>query len=231
MFQLLEGKWVFADMTCAEPYTVTVSADRKSIKFQYAKPQKWEDGTEQDSFTYNVLEVGGYFIRTQIQGESRKTVEGKPVAWDFLFLSPDKFVWHRTDWEGLSATKPVTRCEDRKKRDIKTTGNPKDAKLPAKAHVAGTEKSVSGGILNGKADKLVNRNYPPMARSALATGSVNVQVTIEEQGNIISASAISGHLFLRKAAEKAARASKFEPATLECQPIQVTGIIVYNFIP
>lgn len=116
MFELLAGKWIFADMTCAEPYTVTISADRKSIKFQYAKPQKWDDGTEHDSFVYNVLEVGKYFIRTQIEGEKRKTDDGKTVTWDFMFLSPDEFVWHRTDWEGLNSTNSVTRCEDGKRR-------------------------------------------------------------------------------------------------------------------
>ena len=116
MFELLAGKWIFADMTCAEPYTVTVSSDRKSIKFQYAKPQKWSDGTEHDSFVYNVLEVGKYFIRTQIEGEKRKTDDGKTVGWDFMFLSPDEFVWHRTDWQGLNSTKSVTRCEDGKSR-------------------------------------------------------------------------------------------------------------------
>jgi hypothetical protein len=118
MFLLLEGKWIFADMTCDEPYTVTVSADRKSIKFQYAKPQKWEDGTEHDSFVYNVLEVGKYYIRTQIDGEKRKTEDDSIVQWDFMFFSTDEFVWHRTDWEGLGSTKSITRCDDGVKRSI-----------------------------------------------------------------------------------------------------------------
>jgi hypothetical protein len=62
-----------------------------------------------------VLEVGKYFIRTQIEGEKRKTDDGKTVGWDFMFLSPDEFVWHRTDWEGLNSTKSVTRCDDGKR--------------------------------------------------------------------------------------------------------------------
>lgn len=114
MFRLLEGKWIFADMTCVEPYTVTVSKNKKSIKFQYHKPQKWEDGSEHDSFVYNVLEVGDYYIRAQIVDEKRKTDDGKTVAWDFMFTSADEFVWHRTDWQGLNATPPVTRCKEEK---------------------------------------------------------------------------------------------------------------------
>ena len=121
MLDLLNGKWIFTDMTCAEPYTVTVSADRKSIKFQYAKPQKWDDGTEHDSFTYDVLEIGKYYLRTQIEGEKRKTDDSKTVAWDFMFLSPNEFVWHRTDWQGLNSTKSVTRCDDGKNRTFTKT--------------------------------------------------------------------------------------------------------------
>lgn len=105
-------------MTCDEPYTVTVSQDQKTIKFQYAKPQKWEDGTEHDSFVYNVLEVGKYYIRTQIENEKRKTQDGSIVQWDFMFISADEFVWHRTDWEGLNSTKGIIRCEDGKSRTI-----------------------------------------------------------------------------------------------------------------
>lgn len=228
MFQLLEGEWIFAAMTCAEPYTVTVSADRKSIKFQYAKPQRSADGTEHSSFTYNVLEVGSYFIRAQVEGESRKTTTGKPVVWDFMFLSADKFVWHRTDWAGLSSTTPVTRCEDGKVRTLPVSNSPQ---YTAGTRLGGTENSFSGGVLNGKAVLLVKPAYPAAARAVKATGAVNVQVTIDERGNIISAEAISGHLFLRHAAEKAALASKFGPITLEGQAVQVTGIIVYNFIP
>jgi hypothetical protein len=121
MFHLLEGKWIFADMTCAEPYTVTVTTDRKSIKFQYAKPQKWSDGTEHDFFVYKVLEIGKYYIRTQIEGEKRITSDGKPVTWDFMFLSPNEFVWHRTDWEGLNSTSTVKRCDDGKRRTFTKT--------------------------------------------------------------------------------------------------------------
>jgi hypothetical protein len=118
MFSILEGKWIFADMTCDEPYTVTVSKDKKSIKFAYAKPQKWSDGKERDSFIYRVIELGDYYIRAQIEGEMRKTNDGKAVAWDFMFLSVDEFVWRRTDWEGLSSTKSIFRCQDGKQRTL-----------------------------------------------------------------------------------------------------------------
>lgn len=90
---------------------------------------------------------------------------------------------------------------------------------------------ISGGVLNGKATSLPRPPYPAAARAVKASGAVNVQVTIDENGNIISASAVSGHPLLRQAAEQAAREAKFAPTLLEGIPVSVTGIIVYNFVP
>ena len=94
-----------------------------------------------------------------------------------------------------------------------------------------TPGRISGGVLNGKALKLPRPEYPAAARAVKASGAVNVQVTIDEQGNIISASAVSGHPLLRQAAEQAARQAQFAPILLEGVPVKVTGVIVYNFVP
>lgn len=93
-----------------------------------------------------------------------------------------------------------------------------------------TAKTISGGVVNGKATSLVKPAYPAAARAVRASGSVNVQVTIDEEGSVIAASAVSGHPLLRAAAVEAARASKFAPTRLSGQPVKVTGVIVYNFV-
>ena len=87
------------------------------------------------------------------------------------------------------------------------------------------------GVINGKAINLVKPTYSPAALTVRAGGEVNVQVTIDEKGNVISANAVSGHILLRPSAEAAARASKFNPTQLSLQPIKVTGLIVYKFAP
>ena len=92
-------------------------------------------------------------------------------------------------------------------------------------------KTISGGVVNGKATNLVKPPYPAAARAVRAAGAVNVQVTIDENGNVISASAVSGHPLLRAAAVSAARSSKFSPTMLSGQAVKVTGVIVYNFVP
>lgn len=92
-------------------------------------------------------------------------------------------------------------------------------------------KPISGGVLNGKATRLPTPTYPPAARAVRAGGSVAVQVLIDENGNVISASAASGNPLLRAAAVAAARGAKFSPTKLSGQPVKVQGIITYNFVP
>jgi Ca-activated chloride channel family protein len=92
-----------------------------------------------------------------------------------------------------------------------------------------TAKPISGGVLNGKAQSLPKPPYPAAARAVQASGAVTIQITIDESGNVVSASAASGHPLLRVAAEQAARNAKFAPSLLSGQPVKVTGVVVYNF--
>lgn len=92
-----------------------------------------------------------------------------------------------------------------------------------------TVKRISGGVLNGKASSLPIPAYPAAARAVGASGAVNVQVVIDEQGNIVSATAVSGHPLLRQAAEQAAVEAKFKPTVLSGQSVSITGVLVYNF--
>jgi TonB family protein len=89
--------------------------------------------------------------------------------------------------------------------------------------------TISGGVVNGKATNLPKPAYPPIARTARASGAVNVQVLIDEDGRVVSANAVSGHPLLRAAAEQAARQARFQPTMLSGQPVKVSGTIVYNF--
>src|SRR5690606_36925541 len=92
-------------------------------------------------------------------------------------------------------------------------------------------KQISGGVLNGKATSLPKPAYPAAARSMRISGKVTVQVLIDEHGNVVSASAASGHPLLKAAAVSAARQAKFSPTMLSGVPVKVSGVIRYNFAP
>lgn len=84
-------------------------------------------------------------------------------------------------------------------------------------------------VLNGSALSLPKPAYPKPAVMLNLEGIVNVQVTIDENGNVISAKAADGHPFFRGVAEQAAREAKFKPTMLNDAPVKVTGIIVHRF--
>jgi TonB family protein len=90
--------------------------------------------------------------------------------------------------------------------------------------------TISGGFLNSKAISKPDPQYPPLAKAARASGTVTVQVTIDETGKVISANAVAGHPLLQAAAVQAAYQARFTPIQLGGQPVKVTGIITYNFV-
>jgi protein TonB len=79
-------------------------------------------------------------------------------------------------------------------------------------------------VLNAKAVNLPKPAYPAAAKAVKAGGSVNVQVEVDEKGNVTTAKAVSGHPLLRAAAEQAAKQAKFKPSSEKLK-----GVIVYNF--
>jgi protein TonB len=89
--------------------------------------------------------------------------------------------------------------------------------------------TVSGGVLQGSALKRVQPPYPPIAKAARASGAVQVQVTISEDGRVIDAAVVSGHPLLRDAALQAARQWVFKPTELSGVPVKVQGVLTFNF--
>jgi TonB family protein len=95
--------------------------------------------------------------------------------------------------------------------------------------LAGKSKTISGGVLNGRATALPKPEYPAAAIAVNADGPVVVQLVINGDGSVASATAVSGHPLLRPAAEKAARDARFTPVLLSGKPVRVTGVVTYNF--
>jgi TonB family protein len=91
-------------------------------------------------------------------------------------------------------------------------------------------RTVSGGVLNGKAVSKPAPPYPAVAREARASGMVVVQIAVDECGTVENATAVSGHPLLRMAAVSAAYKARFAPTRIDGDPVKVTGTITYNFV-
>lgn len=93
-----------------------------------------------------------------------------------------------------------------------------------------TPRTVSLGVINGRAISKPHPAYPAAARIMRAEGQVVVQIIVDEAGRVVSAHATSGHHLLRQTAVDAARRARFSPTLLSGQPVRVAGAITYNFI-
>jgi TonB family protein len=91
------------------------------------------------------------------------------------------------------------------------------------------QEGQQGHVQNGKALSLPAPSYPLVAKMAKADGTVEVQLFIDEEGNVTAARANAGHPLLQAAAVAAARKAKLSPTTVDGKPVKVTGTVNYNF--
>ena len=80
-----------------------------------------------------------------------------------------------------------------------------------------------------RAKTKVQPSYPRTAVTAHVGGAVAVLVTVNEQGNVVEARAISGPSLLWGAAVDAARRWKFKPSTIGGVAAKTSKTIVFNF--
>ena len=132
--------------------------------------------------------------------------------------------------------------------DVKTLGRPRLflAKAPALADPPRTlpiesvgavppppkrspPPRISKGVLQGDAVFRVTPVYPAIARQINASGSVVVEIMIDELGRVVSAKATSGHPVLRSAAEDAAKKWVFKPTLLDGNPVKQQGTLTFEF--
>jgi TonB family protein len=88
---------------------------------------------------------------------------------------------------------------------------------------------VSKGVTAGTALTKAFPIYPPIARQMKASGEVQVEITIDENGRVIEAKAISGPSVLRAAAEEAARKWVFRPMRVDGKSMKQRDVLTFNF--
>ncbi|HKQ77920.1 MAG TPA: energy transducer TonB [Blastocatellia bacterium] len=103
--------------------------------------------------------------------------------------------------------------------------------LPQEPEMVPKSKKVPESAMQSRVITRVKPVYPPNAKRMDATGTVEVEITISEEGLVVEATAISGHFALRSAAVEAARQWVFKPATLNGAPVSVKSVLTFVFTP
>jgi periplasmic protein TonB len=77
----------------------------------------------------------------------------------------------------------------------------------------------------------IDPEYPTLARQAHISGTIVVDAVIDERGNVVQARAVSGHPLLVAAALRAVLQWKYEPTSLNGQPVSVELQVQVHFNP
>lgn len=105
-----------------------------------------------------------------------------------------------------------------------------EAETPATNAILRGNRNISSlGVRQGSALLKAQPVYPQNARRFNASGAVEVQIAVAATGRVSASKAISGHLLLRKAAEKAARNWVFNPTTVNGHPVDTQLVLTFVF--
>jgi protein TonB len=108
------------------------------------------------------------------------------------------------------------------------TGTSAPAPPPAQRPVQKIVR-VGSGVKPPRQTYSADPVYPPLARETHIWGAVVVDAVIDEHGNVVQARVVSGHPFLMDAALKAVLLWKYEPTTLNGQPVSVELQVQVHF--
>jgi protein TonB len=88
---------------------------------------------------------------------------------------------------------------------------------------------VGGQVAEANLIRRVQPVYPPLAKSARVSGTVEFTATISKEGNIENLQLVRGHPLLVNAAREAVLQWKYKPTMLNGQPVEVVTNIIVNF--
>jgi protein TonB len=88
---------------------------------------------------------------------------------------------------------------------------------------------VGGKVLESRLINRVVPEYPALARQARVSGTVILQVNVDEEGNIFDVRILSGHPLLEEAAVRAVRQWKYSPTLLNGEPVAVVATVTVVF--
>src|SRR5262249_38779190 len=101
---------------------------------------------------------------------------------------------------------------------------------PAETPKTVAAKHVSEADLRAAAIVLPQAEVPVAFELAGQNRRVEVQLVVDEAGNVVNARGMSAEPQLNEAAEAAAKKAKFTPTKLTSEPSQVFGSIYYDFV-
>lgn len=140
--------------------------------------------------------------------------------------------------EATREVPPVNTSRDRTvetKNEEKVAANtpkneePKTESQPVTNDLPKDSSPIQVGSLIEYATAKVAPSYPPAAKTMRMTGTVKVEVLVNEDGSIAEVQKTSGPSMLQRAAVDAIKRWKFKPFIKDGQAVKASGFISFNF--
>ena len=216
--------WVENKLKSSEPYKLAITALKENEEVREKMGEIQETGFPIGAFTEDSNGSGTAAFVMSVKGSlasGQYNVE----------LTRSNSVWSIKHGVVRLANGEIISVAQQSPLDSSTNDNSEEETSPGVSENSNSEiRTISGGVLNGKATSLPKPSYPPIARQAKASGTVVVDVLVDENGNVVRARAVSGHPLLQATAVAAARQAKFSPTKVSGKPVKVRGVITYNFV-
>ena len=113
IFDVVTGRWAWTDdsVRCRlNWHDISFSKDHRVMTIAHSKSFKRPNGRLDSLTVYDIQAHTASWIRGAIRGEQRLTADGRPVVWDLVLRSPNRYMWHRTDWLLGQYTSAIERC-------------------------------------------------------------------------------------------------------------------------
>lgn len=170
-------------------------------------PQKADNQPGSEPQTANPTQAQAEMMHDQLTAPSQ-IPQGikKPVDAD----TPPAESFGPAGAEGLAGSATIGKVLDAQERPIVSPARP---------------VAISAGVAAGRLIHQSQLVYPPLAKSAHVSGTVELQATISKIGTITDLRVISGPPMLQRGAVDAVRAWRYKPFTLDNKPVEVQTTI------
>jgi len=94
--------------------------------------------------------------------------------------------------------------------------------------VAAQEEITTANAL-GRVVKKVAPTFPVAAKQLNVTGTQDVQIVVDEEGNVIDAKVLKGNALFTQSSLAAIKEWKFTPLLKDGQPVKFTTVVSFNY--
>jgi TonB family protein len=202
-------------------YALGVSEDAREMLERSLKIKEKVSGKESTEVGQSLVYLGQFYEK---QGKYKQAVPFYQRAVEVLEKTGAEDSFQAQVAEKCSCTMKLNKqggAEEFEKRAF--------AKRRKTGEISQRTEGAFGSVLAGKAIFRQEPVYPPAAKYERVSGTVIVQVTVDENGLVVSAQTLCGHDYFARASEAAAKKWRFSPTLLSGVPVRVIGTITFNF--